>query len=123
MFCSVDTVLSFVFLITVISIGKLIVFSNLISKSFTNGLVAFPLIEFASTGSWTVPSFSVIRIDTFTSVPTISPLSSNFCKLGIWTDTLTLSTFVSVIDLVTEVVFVTSTFTGTVFSIAFISYT
>jgi len=35
--------------------------------------------------------------------------------------TLTLSTLVSVIDLVTEVAFVTSTFTGTVFSIAFIS--
>ena len=60
-------------------------------------------------------------MDIFTSVPVISPSSLKFCKLGICIDTLTLSTLVSVIDLVTGVSFVTSTATGTVFSIALIS--
>ncbi len=49
-FCKVESVLSAVSLITVIETGKLIVFSNLISKSFTKGLVAFPFIAFCSTG-------------------------------------------------------------------------
>ena len=71
----------------------------------------------------TVPSFSVILIDTFILEPTISPLSSlTFCKIGICNVTRTLSTLVSVIDLVTGTSFVTSTATGTVFSIAFISF-
>ena len=55
-----------------------------------------------------------------TSAPLISPSSSNFCKDGKPKVTLTASTFVSVMDLLTGVSFVTTTPTAVSDSLAVI---
>ena len=67
-----------------------------------------------------VPSFSIVWIVNETSAPLISPSSSNFCKDGKPKVTLTASTFVSVIDLLTGVFFVTTTPTAVSDSLAVI---
>ena len=66
------------------------------------GLVALPLITSSTTGLCTVPSFSVILIDIFTSTPSIFPSVLNSCKEGNCIETLRRSKAVVLVALETD---------------------